>query len=99
MLIVHDPTRVKVGYSKKLGVAGELTSKIAKDNNAVAAINGGGFTDRSSEDSEWTGTGGKPTGILMSEGNVISNDINDDDQKLRQWQLQIKDSFLWEVTV
>ncbi|BAH07557.1 phosphodiester glycosidase family protein [Clostridium kluyveri] len=94
MLIVHDPTRVKVGYSKKLGVAGELTSKIAKDNNAVAAINGGGFTDRSSEDSEWTGTGGKPTGILMSKGNVISNDINDDDQKTQAMAITNKGQLL-----
>lgn len=94
MLIVHDPTRVKVGYSKKLGVAGELTSKIAKDNNAVAAINGGGFTDRSSEDSEWTGTGGKPTGVLMSEGNVISNDINDDDQKTQAMAITNKGQLL-----
>lgn len=94
MLIVHDPTRVKVGYSKKLGVAGELTSKIAKDNNAVAAINGGGFTDRSSEDSEWTGTGGKPTGILMSKGNVISNDINDDDQKTQAMAITDKGQLL-----
>lgn len=93
MLIVHDPTRVKVGYSKKLGVAGELTSKIAKDNNAVAAINGGGFTDRSSEDSEWTGTGGKPTGILMSKGNVISNDI-DDDQKTQAMAITNKGQLL-----
>lgn len=76
ILIVHDPTRVKVGYSKKLGVAGELTSNIAKDKNAVAAINGGGFTDSSSENSKWTGTGGKPVGLLMNNGKIIYDDIN-----------------------
>ncbi|MCI1944875.1 phosphodiester glycosidase family protein [Clostridium luticellarii] len=81
ILIIHDPTRVKVGYSKKLGTAGELTSRIAKNNNAVAAINGGGFKDSSSGDSKWTGTGGKPTGILMSNGKVVSNDIEDPDEK------------------
>lgn len=81
ILIVHDPTRVKVGHSKKLGVAGELTSSIAKDNNAVAAINGGGFTDSSSKNSEWTGTGGKPVGLLMSGGNTMYNDIKDSDSK------------------
>ncbi|MCH3963046.1 MAG: phosphodiester glycosidase family protein [Clostridium sp.] len=81
MLIIHDPTRVKVGYSKKLGVAGELTSSIAKDRDAVAAVNGGGFTDSSSEDSEWTGTGGKPIGLLMSEGKIIYNDISNPDSK------------------
>ncbi|MFL0198073.1 phosphodiester glycosidase family protein [Clostridium sp. WILCCON 0269] len=94
MLIIHDPTRVKVGYSKKLGVAGELTSKIAKDNSAVAAINGGGFTDSSSKDSEWTGTGGKPTGILMSKGNIISDDISNDDQKTQVMAITNKGQLL-----
>ncbi len=82
MLIIHDPTRVKVGYSKKLGVAGELTSQIAKDNGAVAAINGGGFTDSSSGDSKYTGTGGKPVGILMSNGKIVYNDVTDEDSKV-----------------
>lgn len=81
ILIVHDPTRVKVGYSKKLGVEGEMTSQIAKDNKAVAAINAGGFIDSSSGDSKWTGTGGKPVGIIMSNGKVLYNDINDPDSK------------------
>ena len=94
MLIVHDPTRVKVAYSKKLGISGELTSKIAKDNGAVAAINGGGFIDKSSEDSEWTGTGGKPTGILMSEGNIIFNDINNDDEKTQVMAITNKGQLL-----
>ena len=81
ILIIHDPTRVKVGYSSKLGVVGELTSRIARRNNAVAAINGGGFKDSSSGDSKWTGTGGKPTGILMSNGKILSNDLEDPDKK------------------
>jgi exopolysaccharide biosynthesis protein len=82
MLIVHDPTRIKVGYSKKLGVEGELTSQIAKDNNAVAAINAGGFTDSSSPGSKWTGTGGNPVGILMSKGQVVYNDITNNNEKV-----------------
>ncbi len=81
MLIVHDPTRVKVGYSKKLGVEGELTSQIARDNGAVAAVNGGGFTDSSSGDSKWTGTGGKPVGILMSNGKILYNDLKEDEER------------------
>lgn len=82
MLIIHDPTRVKVGYSKKLGVQGELTSQIARDNGAVVAINGGGFVDSSSEDSQWTGTGGKPVGILMSNGKIIYNDVQSETTKV-----------------
>ena len=41
LLVINDPTRLKVGYSSKLGKEGQLTSDIAKDNNAIAAINGG----------------------------------------------------------
>lgn len=81
MLIIHDPTRVKVGVSKKLGVEGELTSQIARDNGAIAAVNGGGFTDSSSGDSKWTGTGGKPVGILMSNGKILYNDLKEDEER------------------
>jgi exopolysaccharide biosynthesis protein len=81
LLIIKDPTRVKVGYTKKLDKEGELTSQIAKDNNAVAAINGGGFLD-SSTDGLWTGTGGTPVGLLMSNGKTIHSDIRGDDTKV-----------------
>ena len=81
MIIVHDPTRVKVGYSSKLGTAGEMTSQIAKANGALAAINGGGFTDQTGT-SKWTGTGGIPTGILISEGKIVSNDLSDTKTKV-----------------
>ena len=61
---------VKVGYSSKLGKEGQLTSEIAKDNNAIAAINGGAFTDKASG-ALWAGTGANPTGIIMSSGKII----------------------------
>lgn len=80
MLVIHDPTRVKVGYSSKIPKSGELTSQIAKANNAVAAVNGGGFVDQSN-DGNWTGTGGQPVGLLMSNGKVIRNDITNRDAK------------------
>ncbi|MBU3161724.1 phosphodiester glycosidase family protein [Clostridium frigoris] len=82
LLIIKDPTRVKVGYSNKLGTQGELTSQIAQDNGAVAAINAGGFSDSSSTNTKWTGTGGKPTGIIMSNGKIKFNDITDPDKKV-----------------
>lgn len=80
MLVVHDPTRVKVGYSSRIPKSGELTSQIAKANNAVAAVNGGGFVDQSN-DGNWTGTGGQPVGILMSNGKMIHNDITNREAK------------------
>jgi len=82
VLIIKDPTRVKVGYSNKLGTQGELTSHIAQDNGAIAAINAGGFTDSSSTNTKFTGTGGKPTGLIMSNGKIKFNDITDPDKKV-----------------
>jgi len=80
LLVIKDPTRVKVGYSSKLGKEGELTSDIAKANNAIAAINGGGFADKVSG-SLWTGTGANPTGIIISSGKIIYDGIKNENLK------------------
>ncbi|MCB2305056.1 phosphodiester glycosidase family protein [Clostridium estertheticum] len=80
ILIINDPTRLKVGYSSMLRKEGQITSDIAKDNNAIAAINGGGFKDEDNG-SKWTGTGANPTGIIMSNGKTAFNDITDVDKK------------------
>ncbi|MDD3225010.1 MAG: phosphodiester glycosidase family protein [Clostridium sp.] len=71
-LIIHDPKRVKIGYSPKLFKVGQKTSAIAKENSAIAAINGGGFNDKGNKSTTlWTGTGGLPTGIIISKGKII----------------------------
>lgn len=67
-IVVNDPKRVKIGLSSKLEIEGETTSEIAEHYNAVAAINGGAFKDKTSVD--WTGTGAYPDGIVMSNGEV-----------------------------
>ncbi|WP_026884613.1 phosphodiester glycosidase family protein [Clostridium akagii] len=72
LVTVHDSSRVKVGYTKNIGKSGQKTSDIAKENNALAAINGGGFDDKGSNSTAtWTGTGGIPTGIIISDGKLI----------------------------
>ena len=80
VLIISDPTRVKVGYSSKIGKEGQLTSEIAKDNNAIAAINGGAFKDEAAG-ALWAGTGANPTGIIMAGGKIIFNDIKNENEK------------------
>lgn len=77
MLEVKDPFRIKVGYTKKLGKEGQRTSQIAENNNAIAAINGGGFTDKSSDGKIWAGTGGIPIGFVISDGKEIYNDMSE----------------------
>lgn len=76
-LIVTDPTRIHVGVSSNIGKEGETTSQIAKNNNAVAAINGGAFASDPDQPA-WTQNGGLPTGILMSNGELIFNDRGDE---------------------
>ena len=80
-LIIKDPTRVKIGVSSKLAERkGETVSEIAERYDAVAAINGGYFTDEEGAE-KWTSNGGIPVKFLMSEGNII-NDINHDEETL-----------------
>lgn len=67
ILEIKDPKRIKLGYSKNLGKDGEKTSDIAKDNNAVAAINGGVFYEKGS---------GFPAGILISNEKVMNDNNN-----------------------
>jgi exopolysaccharide biosynthesis protein len=74
VIIVNDPTRIKVGYSKYIGKVGQTTSEIAKENGAIAAINGGGFIDTATDGKLWVGTGESPTGLVISGGKVIYND-------------------------
>lgn len=78
ILEIKDPTRIKIGYTKRLGQVGEKTSEIAQDNGAIAAINGGGFTDKASSGKLWTGTGAYPEGIVISGGKSINGVTADD---------------------
>ncbi|WP_406543419.1 phosphodiester glycosidase family protein [Clostridium ljungdahlii] len=75
ILEIKDPKRIRIGYTNKLREVGERTSEIAQRNGAVAAINGGGFTDKTSSGKMWVGTGGYPEGIVISGGKVIYSDV------------------------
>ena len=75
ILEIKDPTRLKIGYTKTIGEVGQRTSEIAQENGAIAAVNGGGFTDRSSNGKLWAGTGAYPEGIVISDGKLIYSDI------------------------
>ncbi|MGH4121013.1 phosphodiester glycosidase family protein [Clostridium sp.] len=81
ILVINDPTRLKVGYSNMLGKEGQLTSEIARNNNAIAAINGGAFSDGVSG-ALYSGTGANPEGIIMSEGKIIFSNLKSDNEKV-----------------
>lgn len=82
ILEVKNPTRMKIGYTSKLKEVGEKTSEIAERNGAVAAINGGGFTDKSTSGKLWTGTGAYPEGIVISNGKLIYSDVTKSSEKV-----------------
>ena len=64
LLIINDPSRVKLVSSPRLGTSGATTSQIVAENHAVAGINAGGFQD------DALGTGGKPAGLVIEDGQL-----------------------------
>ncbi|MBU5590272.1 phosphodiester glycosidase family protein [Clostridium sp. MSJ-4] len=71
LLEIKNPTKVKVSMTKYLGEKGQKTSEMAIDKNAIAAINGGSFIDKSSDGMLYAGTGASPGGYVISNGKVI----------------------------
>lgn len=65
---IYDPTSIKVEVTQELGSRGEYVTHMAQRNNALLAMNGGGFYDPGG--SSW---GGTPTGITISNGEIITN--------------------------
>ena len=68
IIAVYHPEKVKIGISSKLGTEGERVETIAKKNNALVAINGGGFYDPT-----WDGNGGIAHGTVIKDGKLISD--------------------------
>lgn len=69
MMIVKDPSRVKVGVCSNFGDAdksGERLISIVTRYDAVAGVNGGGFDDPNGR-----GTGTIPTGFVFSGGEYL----------------------------
>lgn len=65
--VIYDPSKVKLAVSK-YNYKGEYLVDMAKDNNAILAINGGGFVDQEGE-----GNGGQAVGIVIKDGKIVNN--------------------------
>ena len=76
LLEIKNPLKVRAVMTKYLGKMGQKTSDMAKDNNAVAAINGGSFVDKSSDGTLYAGTGSEPGGFVISGGKVVYPESN-----------------------
>ena len=68
LAVIYDPSRIKTVYTKKIGTSGQYLTTMAKDNDALIAINGGGF-----EDPNFNSNGAEPLGITFSRGKLITS--------------------------
>ncbi len=71
---VYDPSKIKVATSKGVGTTGQYATKIAEQNDAILAVNGGGFGNAPGNQ-----TGGRPTGVTIASGKVITDNTYSSD--------------------
>ena len=67
LVAVYDPSRIKTLVTAKLGTSGQYVTTMAKNNDALIAINGGGF-----DDPNFNSTGGSPLGITVRDGEYVT---------------------------
>lgn len=77
VMLIKDPTRVKVAVTQEIGVAGERLSDFVKDTGAVAAINAGGFYDFNGK-----GNGAFPDGLTVHKGEIVHNNVDNQEVNL-----------------
>ena len=70
LVAVYDPSRVKTLVTAKLGTSGQYVTTMAKNNDALIAINGGGF-----DDPNFSSTGGSPLGITVRDGEYVTSKV------------------------
>lgn len=70
LLIIKDPKRVKLVSAPRIGTVGSTVKQIVDDNDAIGGINAGGFAD------DALGTGGKPDGLVIVNGEYVSGNKN-----------------------
>ena len=68
IIAIYDSSRVHIATSKYLRKKGELITTVAKDNNAIIAMNAGGFFDP-----DWNSNGALPHGTVIQNGKVVSD--------------------------
>ena len=68
LVAIYDPSRVSLATSRYIGTRGEAITTVAKNNDAIIAINAGGFYDP-----DWNSNGALPHGVVISNGKLVSN--------------------------
>ncbi|TGE38835.1 exopolysaccharide biosynthesis protein [Desulfosporosinus fructosivorans] len=72
VMLIKDPTRVKLAVTKEIGVKGERVSELVKNMGAIAGINAGGFYDPNGK-----GNGAYPDGLTVQDGKLVDNNVGE----------------------
>lgn len=68
LAVIYDPSKIRTLVTAKIGTSGQYLVKMAKDNNAVVAINGGGF-----DDPGYNSNAANPLGVTYSKGKLVTS--------------------------
>ena len=68
LAVIYDPSKVHTLVTAKIGRSGQYLTTMAKNNNAIVTINGGGF-----DDPNYNSNAANPLGITYSNGKLYTN--------------------------
>ena len=68
LVAIYDPSRIHIATTAYLGVRGETILTVSERENAIIAMNAGGFYDP-----DWNSNGALPHGTVISNGQVVSD--------------------------
>lgn len=68
LVAVYDPSKIHTLVTGKIGSSGQYLTTMAKNNNALVAINGGGF-----DDPGHNSNGANPLGITYQRGKLVTS--------------------------
>lgn len=68
LVVLYDPSKLSIATTRYLGQRGEDILTVSKRENAIIAMNAGGFYDP-----DWNSNGALPHGTVISNGKVVSD--------------------------
>lgn len=68
LAVIYDPSKVHTLVTEKIGKSGQYLTTMAKNSNAVVAINGGGF-----DDPNYSSNAANPLGVTYSNGKLVTS--------------------------
>ena len=68
LVAIYDPSKISIATTQYLGQRGEAITDVAKRENAIIAMNAGGFYDP-----DWNSNGALPHGTVIQNGKIVSD--------------------------